>query len=325
MSGTRKILKDHYLFREGDPPDAMYVVKSGKLAVVKAKANSEIFLAEIGPGSMVGEMAFFDSKPRSASVKAVKDTEVVALPYKALHAQFTKFPEWTKAIMRTVNNHLREANQRIKNLEKSDKETDLFPPHTINKLISILSLVASKFGKPSEEGLVVGGHVLRTYTIQIFQEATHKMSKLNDALAELGFLKVENLGEGKTRVIIFKPDLLVSFVDWHNEWLFTEEKDRVLLKEDELKIAKGLLHFAKKLKPNDKGLYRVNLSDVQNDSMRELGALIKIEDFNSLIEKKIVSEPIQDGPNLFIDVKIDDLDKSVPFWDIIYALQKITR
>ena len=75
-SGPKKIERDHYLFREGDPPDAMYVIKSGKFAVVKTKASSEIVLAEMGPGSMVGEMAFFDNKPRSASVKAMKDSEV---------------------------------------------------------------------------------------------------------------------------------------------------------------------------------------------------------------------------------------------------------
>ena len=121
-AGPKKIAKDQYLFREGDPPDCMYVIKSGKLVVVKTKATSEIILAEIGPGAMVGEMAFFDNKPRSASVKAMKDSEVIALPYKALHAQFANFPEWCKAIMRTVNDSLRNANQRIKQLERDNKE-----------------------------------------------------------------------------------------------------------------------------------------------------------------------------------------------------------
>ncbi|MGE0633562.1 MAG: Crp/Fnr family transcriptional regulator [Pseudobdellovibrionaceae bacterium] len=325
MSGSKKILKDHYLFREGDAPDALYVVKTGKLAVVKAKANSEIVLAEIGPGSMVGEMAFFDNKPRSASVKAMKDTEVVALPYKALHAQFVKFPEWTKAIMRTVNNSLRDANQRIKTLERNDNEKDMFPPHTINKLLSILNLVAHKYGKPSEEGLAVNGGMVRNYTIQIFQEATHKMQKLMVALEELKFMKVEDQGEGRTKVTIFKPELLFAFVEWHNEWLFLQEKDRTLIKEEELKIAKTMLHFAKKVQPNAKGFHRVNLTDVQNDSMREMGFLVKTDDVNSLIEKKVLTDKVQDGPNLFVDIKIEDLDKTIPFWDIIYALKKVTR
>lgn len=325
VSGSRKIPKDHYLFREGDAPDALYVVKTGKLAVVKAKANSEIILAEIGPGAMVGEMAFFDNRPRSASVKAVKDTEVVALPYKALHAQFAKFPEWTKAIMRTVNNSLRDANQRIKSLENTTNEKDLFPPHTINKLISILNLVGHKYGKPEEAGLAINGGLLRNYTIQIFQEATHKMQKLMSALEDLKMMKVEELGEGRTKVIIFNPELLFAFVDWHNEWLFLQEKDRVLIKEEELKIASTMLHFAKKVEKNAKGFHRVNLTDVQNDSMREMGYLVKTDEVNSLIEKKVLTEKVQDGPHLFVDIKIEELDKSIPFWEIIYALKRITR
>jgi len=66
----------------------------------------------------VGEMAFFDGRPRSASVKAVKDSEVICLPFKSLHDQFQNFTEWCKAVMRTVNDHLREANVRIMTLEK---------------------------------------------------------------------------------------------------------------------------------------------------------------------------------------------------------------
>lgn len=326
MSGSKKIEKDHYLFREGDPPDAMYVIKSGKLAVVKTKTNSEIILAEIGPGAMVGEMAFFDGKPRSASVKALKDSEVIALPYKSLHAQFANFPEWCKAIMRTVNDHLRNANQRLKQLEKADNEdSELFPPHTITKLMSILNLVGAKYGKASEEGLLVPGGILRNYTIQVFQEATHKMQKLMNALMELKLMKVEDIGEGKQKLVIFKPELLFGFVEWYNDWLFKQEKDRVTIKEDELKVLNGVLFYAQKLPKNDKGITKLSLTDIQNNSMRDLGFLIKVDDFNSLIEKKLLSDKMMEEAGLFSNVQVEELEKSSPYWGIIYGLKRVTR
>jgi CRP/FNR family cyclic AMP-dependent transcriptional regulator len=328
-SGPRKIERDHYLFREGDPPDAMYVVKSGKLAVVKTKQNSEIVLAEIGPGSMVGEMAFFDNKPRSASVKAMKDSEVIALPYKALHAQFQNFPEWCKAIMRTVNDHLRNANQRIKALEKNENsETDLFPPHTITKLMSILSLVAHKYGKFSEEdkGVAVNGALLRNYTIQVFQEATHKMQKLMNVLMDMNLLKLEDMGEGRQKIVIYQPDFLFAFAEWYNDWLFKKETDRVVIKEDEIKVLKGVIHFAKKATKNDKGLVKLSLTELQNDSMRELGFLIKTEETHSLIEKKLLGDQMMDeGGGLTSLVQLEELEKITPFWEIIYALGKVKR
>lgn len=326
MAGPIKIERDHYLFREGDPPDAMYVIKSGKFAVVKTKQNSEIVLAEIGPGAMVGEMAFFDNKPRSASVKATRDSEVIALPYKALHAQFANFPEWCKAIMRTVNDHLRNANQRLKQLEKAEGEEDeMFPPHTITKLTSILNLVGSHYGKESDEGLQVPGFTLRNYTIQIFQEPTHKMQKLMNALMELNLMKVEDIGEGKQKIVIFKPALLFSFVEWYNDWLFKQEKERVTVKEDELKILNGVLHFAKKLPKNDKGQARLSLTEMQNESMKELGFLIKVDDVNSLIEKKVMAEKLMEEAGIFCLVQVEDLEKWAPYWGIIYGLKRITR
>lgn len=328
-TGPRKIEKDHYLFREGDPPDAMYVVKSGKLAVVKTKQNSEIVLAEIGPGSMVGEMAFFDNKPRSASVKALKESEVIALPYKALHAQFQNFPEWCKAIMRTVNDSLRNANQRIKQLEKNEPaDGELFPPHTINKLMSILNFVGMKYGKWTEDksGLMIDGYRLRNYTIQIFQEATHKMQKLAEVLANLGLAKVEDTGDGNQKITLLKPDFLFAFVEWYNEWLFKKESDRVLITEQELKVLKGILHFAKKLPKNDKGFVKLSLTTVQNESMKELGHLIKTEETFGLIEKKVMGDQMmEEGGGLSSMIAPDELDRTVPFWEIIYTLSKVRR
>lgn len=326
MSGTRKIERDHYLFREGDAPDALYVVKGGKFAIVKTKQNSEIILAEIGPGALVGEMAFFDNKPRSASVRAMKDSEVIILPYKALHAQFSTMPEWAKAIMRTVNDHLRNANRRLKELEKaSSEDEEVFPPHTTTKLISILNLVAHKYGKPSEDGLILPGGVLRNYTIQIFQEPTHKMQKLMSALSEMKLMKVEDMGEGRQRIAIFQPEVLFGFVEWYNEWLFKQDKDRVLIKEEELRLLNAVVHFCAKLTKNDKGIMKLNLTEVQNESMRELGTLVKVEDLLPLVEKKLISEQMMEATGVFSNVQIDEILKITPYWQIIYSLKKVKK
>lgn len=324
-AGSKKVPAGHYLFRDGDPSDAMYVIKGGKFAVTKSKNTSEIVLAELGPGAMVGEMAFFDGRPRSASVKAMKDSEVICLPFKSLHAQFQSFPEWCKAVMRTVNDHLREANLRIKSLEKPAGEEDLFPPHTINKLISILNFVGMKYGKTSEEGILVPQYTLRNYTIQIFQEATHKMDKLLQALNDIELIKLENLSEGRQKIVITNPDILFEFVEWHNEWLFKQEKDRVLIKEDELKILKAVVYFGQKQTPNEKGVVKLPLKSMQDDSMRELDFLVKVDDVNPLIEKKLLSDKIMEEAGVYITFVLSDLEKVAPKWDIIYKLNKMTR
>jgi len=327
MSGSvRKIAQGDFLFKEGDTPDAMYVIKSGRFDVIKIKGQSEIKLAELGPGAMVGEMAFFDNKPRSASVRAVKDGEAIVLPYKSLHAQFNQFPEWTKAIMRTVNEHLRKANQRIKELEKASGEDEvLFPPHTINKLVSILAFVTHRYGQKVETGYELNSSILRKYTIQIFQEATHKMTKLTEELKNLGLLKIENIGDGNQKLTILNLEFLFEFVEWHNKYVFQKEEDRFTIEEAEIKIINGLLHFARKLTPDEKGLVKLNLTDVQNDSMKELGDLIRVDDVNSLVTKKVISEKQMESNGIYAFVEIRLLEKLSPFWTLIHALKKVTR
>lgn len=325
MADLKKVAKEEYLFREGDAPDNMYLVKSGLLAVTKTKNNAEVILAEVGQGSMVGEMALFDRKNRSANVKALKESEVVILPYKSLEAQLNSLPEWIKAIIRTLNENLRDANQRIKMLGKAETEEDRFPPHLVNKLLSIINFVGHKYGKIEPEGLVVPSGTLRKYTIQVFQEPTNKMSTLVGALKDLKIFEVIDLGEGKQKIINKKPDFLFTFVDWYNDWLFKPEKERIQLNADEVRILSGIIHFAKKTQPNAKGLRKINIDTIQNDSMKEVGALIRHDDFKPLIEKGLCSDKIMESAGVFIEVRLEDLENLAENFGLITTLKRLLR
>jgi CRP/FNR family cyclic AMP-dependent transcriptional regulator len=331
MAGPRVLKKNDYLFREGDASEAMYVIKAGKLAVLKSKGNSEITLAELGPGDMIGEMAFFDSKPRSASARALIDTTIIELPFKSLNAQFKTFPEWAKAIMRTVNNHLRSANLKIKSLEKSDEETNaVFPPHTVTRLCSILANVTKVYGEKGADGTLVPPGTLRKHTIQIFQQPTNKMTTMTEVLQGLGHMKIEDLGEGKQRLTVFKPDFLVSFVDFYNDFLFKSEDKRTSIEEKEMKTVSALLFYGRKAiaagaAKNEKGELKINLTQMQNDSMRDLGALFSVDDVNSLIEKKLVGDKFSLDGALAVTFAFDDLQAQYPYWELIHACRKVTR
>lgn len=327
MADSKKVPKDHYLFRDGDPPDAMYIVKSGGFAVTKTKGNSEVLLAEVGPGAMVGEMALFDMKPRSANIKASKDSEVIILPYDALQKQMEQLPVWVRAVMKNMNENLREMNKKLKILENPNKDEDRFPPHIINKYISIINLVGHRYGKKQEDGtLFFSSHLLRNYTIQIFQEATNKMDAITTVLAEMEYLILEDRGDGTKKVTNSKPEELFAFVDWYNEWLFAQEKDRKpLLSDTEVKVLNGILIFARKIEADAKGFRKVNLYDVQNDSMRDAGFLIKVDDVNSLIEKGYLTEKIMDEKGIYIAVSLDEVEVYARNWTIVNTLKRKLR
>jgi hypothetical protein len=72
------------LIREGDPiilegraNDDIYVLTKGRLSVSKQHGRSEVTVAFISPGEVFGEMAFLTRRPRSATVRAVEESECI--------------------------------------------------------------------------------------------------------------------------------------------------------------------------------------------------------------------------------------------------------
>lgn len=59
------------VIRQGATEVTVYVIESGTLGVHHEDANGKIQLATVGPGSVVGEGAFFSRTPRNATVQAM--------------------------------------------------------------------------------------------------------------------------------------------------------------------------------------------------------------------------------------------------------------
>jgi CRP-like cAMP-binding protein len=84
---SRTLAKESVIFKEGDVPDALYIVMSGRVNVyLLDEHGKELVLATKGPGEYFGEM-MLDDKPRSASVVTVEPSEFAVLS----RAQFTSF------------------------------------------------------------------------------------------------------------------------------------------------------------------------------------------------------------------------------------------
>jgi CRP/FNR family transcriptional regulator, cyclic AMP receptor protein len=324
MSATAKSLqKGEYLFREGDSSDAAYVMKSGKITITKQKGSSEIELASLGPGQMFGEMAFFDGKSRSAGARAATETVVIVLPFESLNAQFASFPQWLKVMVKTINDNLRDANMRIKNMEQGVNQNPAqFPPYTITKLTSILTMVALRSGIKQPDGsTLLNGTTLRNSTIQIFQEPTIKMQRLLELMQQMGHLKIEDLGDQRTQLQIFSLDFLSEFVEFYNRWLFTEESKRTPVTSSDLKQLKALILFGKDAAPDAKGQTKVNVTQIQNESQQKLGYQVNLNHWGDIIQKKLCSVQMSEAAGIFVTCDMAELKRITPFWEIVYFIE----
>lgn len=118
MAGQNKVFKEGDLvFRQGDPADCMYLVRKGSLRVLLEKDEGDVTLATLDAGAIVGEMAFFDNKPRSATVKANHGTEVTQISRTDFEKLLTQIPKWMVTMMQSLSGRLRATNERLQKLE----------------------------------------------------------------------------------------------------------------------------------------------------------------------------------------------------------------
>jgi NTE family protein/lysophospholipid hydrolase len=67
------------LFHQGDPGDAIYLVLSGRIKLVRNRTSQPQLLAEMGKGELLGELAILTGEPRSTTAIAVRDSHLARL------------------------------------------------------------------------------------------------------------------------------------------------------------------------------------------------------------------------------------------------------
>jgi NTE family protein/lysophospholipid hydrolase len=89
------------LIRQGEPADCMYLLVIGRLrAYVERAEGDEIVVGEVGRGEVVGEMALLIDEPRSATIRAVRDSELLKLSKEVFDRFIERHPQALKQIAR---------------------------------------------------------------------------------------------------------------------------------------------------------------------------------------------------------------------------------
>lgn len=99
--------------RAGDRGDAVYLVVSGRLRVTAERVDSSVTLSEVGRSEVVGEMALIDDAPRNASVRAIRDSELLRLGADRFRSIIEEEPAEVLAISRLLVDRLRVTTTRV--------------------------------------------------------------------------------------------------------------------------------------------------------------------------------------------------------------------
>lgn len=105
----------------------LYIVKRGRVRVVKRASGSTVVLGELGPGNLFGEMALIDRRPRSASVVAVVPTVCIELPCLLIEDLIARSNPWISALLRILVLRLRVADDTVAGLRARSGDSGEVP------------------------------------------------------------------------------------------------------------------------------------------------------------------------------------------------------
>lgn len=100
------------IIREGGEGFGLFIISSGKVEVVKGAdgANPSV-LATLGVGDFFGETALMERQPRNATVRALEDTECVAVWRVDFRSEVKRHPEIAVNMLSVLFRRLSDAAQ----------------------------------------------------------------------------------------------------------------------------------------------------------------------------------------------------------------------
>ncbi|MEF3694258.1 MAG: ATP-binding protein [Candidatus Cloacimonadota bacterium] len=133
-----KVLRGESIIAEHTQGDSLFYICKGRVEISKSLKDTETPLAQLSilePGECFGEMSIINDAPRSATVIALDDVEVLAIPRKVFMDFTFTHPVVMFNLIQTISGRLRSTNDRF---------TELMNQMIAKNRLEAIGLAASK-------------------------------------------------------------------------------------------------------------------------------------------------------------------------------------
>ena len=107
-ANKKQFSKGEALIREGERGECAYIIDSGNVEILVHRAGQMIQISTRGPGSLIGEMAMIDDKPRTATVRALDDCTVLEITRDDFNHRVDSADPVLKMVIRVITSRYRD-------------------------------------------------------------------------------------------------------------------------------------------------------------------------------------------------------------------------
>lgn len=114
FASNRKIYKDGQdLFRQGDSGDAAFVIVNGTADIIRHTDVDEVVIASLGNNEIIGEISILCEVPRTATVRASGELEVLKIKKEHFLGLMVQVPALGVEIMRELASRLQKTTGEL--------------------------------------------------------------------------------------------------------------------------------------------------------------------------------------------------------------------
>lgn len=99
------------IFREGDPPGALYIIEAGIVEISRGTGEDRMVVTERRGGDVFGEMALVDNQPRSATATALTDVHAYVISEEVFSSYINQLNPIIYKVFRSLVATIRDVNE----------------------------------------------------------------------------------------------------------------------------------------------------------------------------------------------------------------------
>ena len=147
ITRVKKFKKDEIIFFEGEIGNYIYIIKSGKVKMLKMNQNGDEQILNIFKNDdILAEVILFDKENYPATAIALTEVELYSINSKKLSKIFLNHPQITVKVMKVMSSRLRRAQQNIRDFGLKDSKS---------RLASLLYHLAERHGDRKENEISI--------------------------------------------------------------------------------------------------------------------------------------------------------------------------
>lgn len=327
----KKLKKGEALFKEGDATSTVFMIQSGKVALILERGTNRLEIATLGASAVLGEGGLFSSGRHVFSAEALQETRVLEVPMDIMKQQFEKSPPGVKLLVKSLVEEMRQARNQMK-VNKVETEKSPCPQGIIHRLFTQVHLISRHIGKKDAaqpDQVIISWSAFKLYATRFFGESPQRLRSVMDLLAKLKLaeLTMGQNDEGETdlqHVKLLQVQVFEDFAEFFQYHLFKGSRAEAIFVDPlALKVARAIYEISALAEVDHKGASKLDYGLVLTECKTKYGIDLKNTHLDALEKKGLfVKRQSFDDGRVVLSFDRSEFGKMAQYWAIIHEIDK---